>query len=81
MLSLALPETIHLAELSAAKVSVSLFIDLLLLHVSLAVSVTAENFCDNSPAAAKYVLVLLSLFVTSLLPPPPGASTLLISVN
>lgn len=63
ILSLSLPEIIHLAELSAAKVIVSLFIDLLLLHVSLAVSlsVTAETFCNNPPAAAKYVLVLLSL--------------------
>ena len=80
---MSLPEIIRSDELSAAKVSISLSINHLLLLVPLAVSSpgTAEAFCYNPPAALKYVLALLSLIVTSLLPPPPGASTLLVSVN
>lgn len=76
-------EIIHSDELSAAKVSISLSVDHLLILVLLDVSSsgTAEAFCCNPPAAAKYVLVLLSLIVTSLLPPSPGASTLLVSEN
>lgn len=76
--SMSLPEIIHSDQLLAAKVSISLSIDHLLLLVPLAVSSgTAEAFYDNPPpaAAAKYILMLLSLIVTSLLPPPPGAST------
>lgn len=37
----------------------------------------AEDCCDRLHAADKYILVLLSLMVTSLPPPPPAASGLL----
>lgn len=81
---MSLSEIIHSDELFAAKVSISLCIDHLLLHVPLAVasSGTAEASCGNPTAAAKFVLVLFSLIVTSLLPPPPhGISTPLVSVS
>lgn len=67
-----------------AKVSISLSIDHLLLHVPLTVasSGTAEASCGNPAAAAKYILVLFSLIVTSSLPPPPHrTSTPLVSVS
>lgn len=82
--AMSLPEIVHSDELSAAKVSISLSVDHLLLHVPLAVasSGTAEASCGNPAAAAKSVLVLFSLIVTSLLPPPPhGTSTPLVSVS
>lgn len=78
-----LPEILHSNEPSTAKVSISLSRDHLLLPVPLAVasSGTAEASCGN-PAAAKYVLVLFSLIVTSSLPPPlHGTSTPLVSVS
>lgn len=82
--AMSLPEFVHSDELSAATVSISLSVDHLLLHVPLAVasSGTAEASCGNPAAAAKSVLVLFSLIVTSLLPPPPhGTSAPLVSVS